>query len=218
MKIVAIVTAGLAFLLGGCMHTSLPPVSDANFTARDKQQLANPPYRQASIALAYQRQVVPYHRNEAPGTILVDTDARFVYYVLPEGRAIRYGATVGEDGQAWSGVATVGRKEEWPGWTPTPDQRRRLGPLPAHMPGGAANPMGSRAMYLHAGGKDTLYRIHGTNQPEYIGQAISSGCVRLTNEDVIDLYDRVKTGALVVVLGPKQGPARVASAGSSALN
>src|SRR5262245_23047968 len=218
MKIVVIVTAGLALLLGGCVHTSLPPVSDENFTARDKQQLANAPYRQASIPVAYQRQVVPYHRNEAPGTILVDTDARFVYYVLPEGRAIRYGATVGEDGQAWSGVATVGRKEEWPGWTPPPDTRRRLGPLPAHMPGGAANPMGSRAMYLYAGGKDTLYRIHGTNQPEYIGQAISSGCIRLTNEDVIDLYNRVKTGALVVVLGPKQGPAHVASAGSSALN
>src|SRR5262245_26788271 len=218
MKLVAIVTAGTAFLLGGCMHASLPPVSDANCTARDKQQLANPPYQQASIPVAYQRQVVPYRRNEAPGTILVDTDARFVYYVLPEGRAIRYGAAVGEDGQAWSGVATVGRKEEWPGWTPTPDQKRRLGPLPAHMPGGAANPMGSRAMYLYAGGKDTLYRIHGTNQPEYIGQAISSGCIRLTNEDVIDLYNRVKTGAQVVVLGPQQGSARVASAGNSALN
>ncbi|MFL6798022.1 MAG: L,D-transpeptidase [Xanthobacteraceae bacterium] len=218
MKIVAILTAGLAFLLGGCGHTTLPPVSHANFTARDKQQLANPPYSQASIPAAYQRQVIPYDRNEAPGTILVDTDARFVYYVLPEGRAIRYGAAVGEDGQAWSGVATVGRKEEWPGWTPTPDQKRRLGPLPAHMPGGAANPMGSRAIYLYAGGKDTLYRIHGTNQPEYIGQAISSGCIRLTNEDAIDLYDRVKTGALVMVLGPKQGPGRVASAGSSAPN
>src|SRR5262249_42031675 len=183
-----------------------------------KQQLANAPYRQASIPSAYQRQVVAYHRNEAPGTVLVDTDARFVYYVLPEGRAIRYGAAVGEDGQAWTGVATVGRKEEWPSWTPTADQKRRLGPLPAHMPGGAAHPMGSRAMYLYAGGKDTLYRIHGTNQPEYIGQAISSGCIRMTNEDVIDLYDRVKTGATVVVLGPKQGSARVASAGSGALN
>ena len=129
MKIVAIVTAGLALLLGGCAHTSLPPVSDANFTARDKQQLANPPYQQASIPLDYQRQVVPYRRNEAPGTILVDTDARFVYYVLPEGRAIRYGAIVGEDGQAWSGVATVARKEEWPGWTPTEGEKRRLGPL-----------------------------------------------------------------------------------------
>jgi lipoprotein-anchoring transpeptidase ErfK/SrfK len=137
---------------------------------------------------------------------------------LPEGRAIRYGAIVGEDGQAWSGVATVARKEEWPGWTPTEGEKRRLGPLPSYVEGGARNPMGARALYLYAGGKDTLYRIHGTNQPEYIGHAISSGCIRLTNEDVIDLYDRVKTGALVVVLGPKQGPARVASAGSSALN
>jgi lipoprotein-anchoring transpeptidase ErfK/SrfK len=217
MRIVAIVTAGLALVLGGCVHTSLPPtasvapVSDANFTARDRQQLANPPYQQASIPVAYQRQVVSYPRNEAPGTILVDTEARYVYFVLPEGRAMRYGATVGEEGQAWSGVTTVARKEEWPSWTPTPDERRRLGPLPARMSGGAANPMGSRALYLYAGGKDTLYRIHGTNQPEYIGQAISSGCIRLTNEDVIDLYNRVKPGTLVVVLGPKQGAARVAS-------
>jgi lipoprotein-anchoring transpeptidase ErfK/SrfK len=218
MKIVIIATAGLALLLGGCMQATLTTVSDPNFTARDKQQLANPPYRQASIPPAYQRQVVPYHRKEAPGSILVDTDGRFVYYVLPEGRAIRYGATVGEDGQSWSGVATVGRKEQWPGWTPTADEKRRLGPLPAHVDGGAHNPMGARAMYLYVGGKDTLYRIHGTNQPEYIGQAISSGCIRMTNEDVIDLYNRVKTGALVVVLGPKQGPAHVASAGSSHLN
>jgi lipoprotein-anchoring transpeptidase ErfK/SrfK len=209
MKIVAIVTAGLAFLLGGCMHTSLPPVSDANFTARDKQQLANPPYRQASIALAYQRQVVPYHRNEAPGTILVDTDARFVYYVLPGGKAVRYGATVGEDGQAWSGVATVGRKEEWPTWTPTAEIKKRMD-VPNFVGAGAHNPMGARALYLYAGGKDTLYRIHGTNQPEYIGQAISSGCIRMTNEDAIDLYSRVKIGATVVVLGP--GDHRVASA------
>jgi lipoprotein-anchoring transpeptidase ErfK/SrfK len=189
-------------------------MSDANFTARDKQQLANPPYRQASIPEAYQRQVVPYHRNEAPGTILVDTNARFVYFVLPEGKAIRYGATVGEAGQAWSGSATVARKAEWPSWTPTADEKRRLGPLPSYVEGGANNPMGSRAMYLYAGGKDTLYRIHGTNQPEYIGQAISSGCIRLTNEDVIDLYSRVKMGALVVVLGPKQGASRITSAGA----
>src|SRR5262245_31357529 len=149
MKLVAIVTAGTAFLLGGCMHASLPPVSDANCTARDKQQLANPPYQQASIPVAYQRQVVPYRRNEAPGTILVDTDARFVYYVLPEGRAIRYGAAVGEDGKAWSGVATVGRKEEWPGWTQTPDERRRLGTLLAEMTGGDGYNMGWSSIYLY---------------------------------------------------------------------
>ena len=188
------------------------PVPDANFTARDRQQLANPPYRQALIPPAYRRQVVRYHRKEAPGTILVDTDARYVYYVLAEGKAIRYGAIVGEDAQAWSGVATVGRKEEWPGWTPTEGEKRRLGPLPNYVEGGASNPMGARALYLYAGGQDTLYRIHGTNQPGWIGHAISSGCIRLTNEDVIDLYSRVKMGALVVVLGPKQGVSRITSA------
>jgi lipoprotein-anchoring transpeptidase ErfK/SrfK len=188
------------------------PVPDANFTARDRQELANPPYRQAWIPPAYRRQVVRYHRKEAPGTILVDTDARYLYYVLPEGKAIRYGAIVGEDAQAWSGVATVGRKEEWPGWTPTEGEKRRLGPLPNYVEGGASNPMGARALYLYAGGQDTLYRIHGTNQPGWIGHAISSGCIRLTNEDVIDLYSRVKMGALVVVLGPKQGASRITSA------
>src|SRR5262245_18000708 len=115
------------------------------------------------------------------GTILADTDARYVYYVLPKGRAIRYGAIVGEDAQAWSGVATVGRKEEWPGWTPTEGEKRRLGPLPNYVEGGARNPMGARALYLYAGGQDTLYRIHGTNQPGWIGHAISSGCIRLIN-------------------------------------
>src|SRR5262245_49094354 len=106
------------------------PVPDANFTARDRRELANPPYRQAWIAPAYRRQVVRYHRKEAPATVLVDTAERHVYYVLPDGKAIRYGAIVGEDAQAWSGVATVGRKEEWPGWTPTEGEKRRLGPLP----------------------------------------------------------------------------------------
>ena len=191
--------AGL--LLAGCMQSgTLAPSSEANFTARDKQQLADPPYQRVSISPTYQRQIVQYHRREAPGSILVETSGPFVYYVLPGGKAIRYGATVGEAGQAWSGVAIVGRKEEWPGWTPTEDEKRRLGPLPSYVQGGARNPMGARALYLYAGGKDTLYRIHGTNQPEYIGRAISSGCIRVTNEDVIDLYSRVKIGAPVVVL------------------
>src|SRR5262249_33153458 len=215
MKIVIIVAAGTALLLGGCMQATRPPQWNTNFTARDRQQLANPPYRQASIPPPHQRPVVQYHPQEKPSPILVDTDGRYVYYVLPEGRAIRYGAIVGEDGQAWSGVATVARKEEWPGWTPTEGEKRRLGPLPNYVEGGARNPMGARALYLYAGGKDTLYRIHGTNQPEWIGHAISSGCIRLTNEDVIDLYSRVKMGTLVVVLGPKQGLSRVASVGSS---
>jgi lipoprotein-anchoring transpeptidase ErfK/SrfK len=191
--------AGL--LLAGCMQTgTLAPSSDANFTARDKQQLANPPYQRVAISPTYQRQIVQFHRKEAPGSVVVETSGPFVYYVLPGGKAIRYGAVVGEAGQSWSGVATVGRKEEWPGWTPTADEKRRLGPLPNYVEGGARNPMGARALYLYSGGKDTLYRIHGTNQPEYIGHAISSGCIRITNEDVIDLYSRVKMGATVVVL------------------
>jgi lipoprotein-anchoring transpeptidase ErfK/SrfK len=197
---------GLIFLLvgllvAGCMQSgTLAPASEASFTTRDRQQLANAPYQNVSISPTYQRQIVQYRRKEAPGSILVETHGPFVYYVLPGGKAIRYGATVGEAGQAWKGLATVARKAEWPGWTPTPDERRRLGPLPAYMPGGAANPMGSRALYLYSGGQDTLYRIHGTNQPEYIGQAISSGCIRLTNEDAIDLYRRVEIGTIVVVL------------------
>jgi lipoprotein-anchoring transpeptidase ErfK/SrfK len=126
---------------------------------------------------------------------------------MAKGKAIRYGIAVGEEAQAWSGVAKVGRMEEWPAWHPTPSEQARLGPLPEYVTGGPHNPMGSRGMYLYSGGKDTLYRIHGTNQPEYIGQAISSGCIRMTNEDAIDLYNHVKVGTIVVVLAPKNGNA-----------
>ena len=142
--------------------------------------------------------------RERPGTIVVDTDDRHLYYVLPDGKAIRYGVAVGEEAMAFSGVATVGKMSEWPDWIPTPEIQARLGPYPARVAGGPANPLGARALYLYAGNKDTLYRIHGTNQPEYIGQAISSGCIRMRNEDVIDLFDRVKLNATVVVLPPGQ--------------
>ena len=205
----ALILSGLA--LAGCMQTG--GVMDANFTTRDRQQLANPPYQQAWISPAYQRQVVDFPRNEAPGSVVVDTSQRYVYFVMPKGKAIRYGAIVGEEGQSWAGVTTIGRKQEWPGWTPTDNERRRLGPLPSYVEGGARNPMGARALYLYAGGQDTLYRIHGTNQPGWIGHSISSGCIRMTNEDVIDLYSRVKVGATVIVLGPRQGLSRSASAG-----
>jgi lipoprotein-anchoring transpeptidase ErfK/SrfK len=193
---------GLVMLLGGCMQATLQPPSTASMTPRDRQLLAHPPYAQASIPETYQRHIVDYPRREAPGTILVDTDARFLYYVLPQGKAIRYGVAVGEEAMAWSGVATVGKLAEWPDWIPTREIQERLGPYPSRVSGGPANPLGARGIYLYEGGKDTLYRIHGTNQPEYIGQAISSGCIRMTNEDVIDLYDRVKPGATVVVLPP----------------
>jgi len=194
----------LGFSLGGCMQSTLAPSSSANFTPRDRQLLAHPPYAQASIAETYRRHIVDYTRREQPGTILVDTNERYLYYVLPGGKAVRYGVTVGEEAMAWSGVATVGRMAEWPDWVPTAEIQARLGPYPKRIAGGPANPLGARAIYLYEGNKDTLYRIHGTNQPEYIGQAISSGCIRMTNEDVIDLFDRVRQGATVVVLAPRQ--------------
>jgi lipoprotein-anchoring transpeptidase ErfK/SrfK len=199
----AIVLAGLA--LGGCMQsTTLEPASEANLKPRDKQLLAKAPYADVNIPEPYKRHIVNYHRKELPGSVVIDTDARFLYYVLEGGKAIRYGVTVGEEALAWSGVAKVGRKEEWPSWTPTADIKRRMD-VPDFVGPGPHNPMGARALYLFEGNKDTLYRIHGTNQPEYIGQAISSGCIRLTNEDIIDLFNRVKPGAVVVVMAPNQG-------------
>ena len=201
----ALLLMGLfGLVLGGCMQSTLQPASNASFTPRDRQLLAHAPYAQATVPETYRRHIVDYSRKEAPGTILVDTDARYLYYVLPGGKAIRYGVAVGEEAMAWSGVATVGRMAEWPDWIPTREIQERLGPYPARIPGGPANPLGARALYLYETNKDTLYRIHGTNQPEYIGQAISSGCIRMTNEDVIDLFDRVKQGATVVVLAPGQ--------------
>jgi lipoprotein-anchoring transpeptidase ErfK/SrfK len=201
----ALLAVGLiGLMLGGCMQATLAPSSDTSFTPRDRQLLAHTPYAQATIPQRFRRYIVEYTRREAPGTILVDTDARYLYYVLPGGKAVRYGVAVGEEAMAFSGVATVGRMAEWPDWIPTPEIQARLGPYPARVAGGPANPLGARALYLYQGNKDTLYRIHGTNQPEYIGQAISSGCIRMTNEDVIDLFDRVREGAPVVVLAPGQ--------------
>jgi len=195
-----------ALALGGCVaQGTLAPASQANWTPRDRQLLAHVPYRQASIPGQYQRQIVEYPRKELPGTIVVDTNNRLLYYVLPQGKAIRYGVTVGEEALAWSGVAKIGRKEEWPAWVPTPEIKHRLANIPNYVSPGPHNPMGARALYLYQGDKDTLYRIHGTNQPEYIGRAISSGCIRMTNEDAIDLYNQVKIGAPVIVLPPGQG-------------
>lgn len=213
----AVVLLGVGLVLGGCMQSTVEPASEANLTVRDKKLLAAAPYEKVNIPEPYKRHIVTYHRKEAPGTILVDSDARYLYYVLDGGKAIRYGVTVGEEALAFSGVAKIGRKTEWPTWTPTADIKKRMD-VPNFVSGGPQNPMGARALYLYAGNKDTLYRIHGTNQPEYIGQAISSGCIRLTNEDVIDLYNRVKEGTVVVVLAPKQGDSpfnpRIASTGA----
>ncbi|HWM47403.1 MAG TPA: L,D-transpeptidase [Xanthobacteraceae bacterium] len=202
-KSFAFVLVGL--LLGGCMQATLEPAPETNLKPRDRQLLANAPYEKATIPEPYRRHIVNYHRKEAPGTIVVDSDARFLYYVLPNNKAIRYGVTVGDEALVWSGVAKVGNLQEWPSWVPTADIKKRLGNIPSYVSGGPHNPLGARAIYLYEGNKDTLFRIHGTNQPEYIGQAISSGCIRMTNEDVIDLYNRVKIGAPVVVIAPGEG-------------
>jgi lipoprotein-anchoring transpeptidase ErfK/SrfK len=200
---IALIVTGL--LLGGCMQATIDPASDANLSPRDRKMLANAPYVRVPPPPQYQRAIVDYHRKEAPGSIVIDTDARYLYYVLADNKAIRYGVAVGEEALSWYGIAKVGRKEEWPSWTPTAEIKRRLDNIPDHMEGGAHNPMGARGLYLYANGKDTLFRIHGTNQPEHIGQAVSSGCIRMTNEDVIDLYNHVKMGTIVVVLAPHQG-------------
>jgi lipoprotein-anchoring transpeptidase ErfK/SrfK len=142
------------------------------------------------------RQVVNYASHEAPGTVIIDTPNTYLYYILGGGQALRYGIGVGRDGFTWSGVQSVTRKAEWPDWTPPPEMIARQPYLPRRMAGGPGNPLGARAMYL--GG--TVYRIHGTNAPETIGTHVSSGCIRLTNADVIDLYSRISVGAKVIVL------------------
>jgi lipoprotein-anchoring transpeptidase ErfK/SrfK len=212
-RFVLLLVGLLGLVLGGCTDSARFSSSDANLTPRDRELLANPPYANADIPEQFRRRVVDYPYKEAPGTILVNSDARYLYYVLPEGKAVRYGVAVGNEALAWSGVATVGRMTEWPDWIPTPDIRARLGPFPDRVPGGPANPLGARALYLFQGKTDTLYRIHGTNQPQYIGQAVSSGCIRMTNEDVIDLYDRARLGATVIVLAPGQSGSSEPAAG-----
>ena len=144
---------------------------------------------------AVPKATVSYSGTERPGTIIINTSERRLYYVLGGGRAVRYGIGVGRVGFTWKGVKTVTLKKEWPAWTPPPQMLKRRPDLPRHMVGGVDNPLGARAMYLGS----TLYRIHGSNEPETIGQAVSSGCFRMTNDDVVDLYDRVRIGAKVIV-------------------
>jgi lipoprotein-anchoring transpeptidase ErfK/SrfK len=150
----------------------------------------------AELPANLRRQVVDYRTGEAAGTIIIDTPNTYLYYVLGGGKAIRYGIGVGREGFTWSGVQTVARKAEWPDWTPPPEMVQRQPYLPRFMAGGPGNPLGARAMYL--GG--TIYRIHGTNAPSTIGGQVSSGCIRMVNDDVIDLYNRVNVGAKVIVL------------------
>jgi lipoprotein-anchoring transpeptidase ErfK/SrfK len=152
--------------------------------------------RVAEMPARWKRQTISYATREAPGTIIIDTPNTYLYYVLGGGRAVRYGIGVGRDGFTWSGVQSITKKAEWPDWTPPAEMIVRQPYLPRYMAGGPGNPLGARAMYL--GG--TVYRIHGTNAPQTIGTHVSSGCIRLTNEDVSDLYSRVNVGAKVIVL------------------
>lgn len=148
------------------------------------------------MASAIPREIVSVDQNHAPGTIVVNSKERRLYFILPEGKAIRYGVGVGRPGFEWAGAHAISNKREWPDWTPPPQMLKRRPDLPRHMAGGPENPLGARAMYLGS----SLYRIHGSNEPDTIGQAVSSGCIRMTNDDVMDLYERAKVGTKVVVL------------------
>jgi lipoprotein-anchoring transpeptidase ErfK/SrfK len=197
---------GLPLFLAGCSATTINP--QLNYAALPEEKF---PLRQVpidKIQPELRRTEVDYVTSEKPGTIVVDTPARRLYYVLENGRALRYGIGVGRAGLALSGNAYVGRRAEWPTWTPTANMIRREPhknlKYAAGMPGGPNNPLGARAMYLYRGGNDTHFRIHGTNQPDSIGHAMSSGCVRMMNHDVIDLYKHVKVGDRVVVIQEAQ--------------
>jgi lipoprotein-anchoring transpeptidase ErfK/SrfK len=182
-------------LFGQPAQTQIAPQA-----APQTQEQSDEPGENAQLAPRLQRQVVTYPSREAPGTIIVDTPHTFLYYVLGGGKALRYGIGVGRQGYTWSGVKSVVRKQEWPDWYPPPEMIARQPYLPRMVAGGPGNPLGARALYI--GG--TEYRIHGTNDPSSIGKHMSSGCIRLTNDNIVDLYNRVHIGAKVIVL-PQHG-------------
>jgi lipoprotein-anchoring transpeptidase ErfK/SrfK len=188
---------GLGAALAGCQYKG---VASPTLSARDSQYMALVPQFDHYVDMLPWEITDP--TGEAPGTIVVETKDRHLYYVLPNKRAIRYGVAVGNEAFGWTGTASIARKAEWPTWTPPAEMIRRwphLAPRAGGMAGGPDNPLGARALYLYQGNRDTLYRIHGTNEPETIGQAASSGCIRMRNIDVVDLYNRVKPGTKVIV-------------------
>lgn len=187
----AIVLAS-SVVLGGC-YTTTP---DPQVSTRDAEWLAQVP--KAEQDPLYARYLMNDDTGEAPGTIVVDTKARQLYFVMPGGKMMRYGVAVGNEAFGWTGEAVVQRKAEWPDWHPPAEMQARW-PHVKFTKGGPQNPLGARALYLYQGGKDTLYRIHGTNEPEKIGRSESSGCIRMRNIDAIDLYNRVQNGAKVIV-------------------
>jgi lipoprotein-anchoring transpeptidase ErfK/SrfK len=206
-----------ALWIGSAAAAPLPPMYPGNPDARSEtlmpgQAALDVTATPADLAPGLQRQVIAYPTTAAPGTVVIDTRHTYLYYVLGDGKAIRYGIGVGRDGFTWSGAQTVTRKSEWPDWTPPQEMIGRQPYLPRWMAGGEGNPLGARAIYLGS----TVYRIHGTNAPATIGQRVSSGCIRMLNAVVIDLYGRVNIGTKIVVMPggndtPKIG-ARIASA------
>jgi lipoprotein-anchoring transpeptidase ErfK/SrfK len=205
--------AAAAFLATSAQAQPLnfAPLETSSYPATFRQMLPQEPSAEAPAAEAtpnrFRRRIVSYRSSEAAGTIVVDTANTYLYLVLGNGRAVRYGIGVGREGFTWSGVKSVARKAEWPDWTPPQEMIARQPYLPRFMAGGPGNPLGARAMYLSG----SLYRIHGTNVPSSIGKQVSSGCFRMLNADVIDLYERVTIGAKVVVLPHRRGNTRLAS-------
>jgi lipoprotein-anchoring transpeptidase ErfK/SrfK len=198
MHTISALRAAAAFVVIAAA-TSIAVTASASPVARFGQPMMQAPDQDDEsfeVPANLRRQIVDYRTNEAPGTIVIDTPNTYLYFVLGNGRAMRYGIGVGREGFTWSGTQTVSKKAEWPDWTPPPEMIERQPYLPRFMAGGPGNPLGARAMYL--GG--SVYRIHGTNSPSTIGHRVSSGCIRLTNEDVSDLYSRVNVGTKVVVL------------------
>ncbi len=193
----------VAFVAPPAQDQIAPPAAASTGDALNDRTIGN---ENAQLPSRLQRQFVDFASNEAPGTIIVDTPHTFLYFVLGNGKAVRYGIGVGREGFTWSGVKQIVRKTEWPDWYPPADMIQRQPYLPRMMAGGPGNPLGARAMYI--GG--TVYRIHGTNNPTSIGKHMSSGCIRLTNDNVIDLFKRVKVGAKVIVLPQHAAPSQEA--------
>ena len=192
IRIILSAWLGMAMLPGMSMSEALAQREQMSVT---DQPGYIPDPADEQLSPQFQRQMVFYRSSEAPGTIIVHTSERFLYVVQPNGRALRYGIGVGRDGFQWQGLLRITRKQEWPDWTPPPEMIERQPYLPRFMAGGPGNPLGARAMYLGT----TVYRIHGTNRPDTIGTKVSSGCFRLVNNDVADLYDRVPVGTKVII-------------------
>jgi lipoprotein-anchoring transpeptidase ErfK/SrfK len=190
---VAVGAAVAVFIGAGAgAQTPVPGQDEMNIGDQPGYQ---PSPAEEQLSGAYAKQEVFFRTTQSPGTIIIDTQDRFLYLIQGNNRALRYGIGVGRQGFTWSGMERISRKQEWPDWRPPPEMIERQPYLPRFMAGGPGNPLGARAMYLGA----TVYRIHGTNQPETIGHAVSSGCFRLVNADVIDLYNRVPVGTKVII-------------------